>query len=106
MSLFYRAVGVNAWYESAIVLYEGMPAATATPTTPTPATLVDHTIAAVHVVRGEIIADFKTESFTIQKDGHYFVAFYSGSYDRNGEGGDIQASVTIDKVSVSTPPYE
>lgn len=91
MSLFYRAKGGRNWYEAAIVLYIGTPPAT-----------TDHPIADVHVVRGEIIADFKTESFTIQNDGHYFMAFYAGSYNQNGGENDIEASMTIGEVSIST----
>jgi hypothetical protein len=111
MSLFYRAEGATynyetqqgivediIYYESAIVLYGGTP----------PATPV-HAISDVHVVRGESIANFKTETFEIPSDGIYFVAFYSGSYDRTGAGvaefgiPDIEASMYVGEVSVSTP---
>jgi hypothetical protein len=88
--LFYRAQGGGDWYEAAIVLYQGTP----------PATL-GHTIIDEHVIRGSIIADFKVESFTIPADGTYFVAFYSGSYDRTG-GTILGASMQVEGFSVST----
>ena len=108
MSLFYRAEGATVYqeteqgivesllyYESAIVLYEGAPPATN-----------EHTIAAVHVVRGFTIAEFKTKAFEIEENGTYFVAFYSGSYDQSSGdqvGADIRASMVVGEVSVSTP---
>ena len=81
--LLYRANGngVNSWYEAAIVLYKGTPPAAGT--LPATGTL---DIADVRVVRGESIADLKTESFEIPAKGIYFVAFYAGSYDVNGNG--------------------
>ncbi len=90
MILFYRAEGSsgNYWYEAAIVLYEGAPPATTT-----------HTIADAHVVRGRNIANFNTETFEIPSDGTYFVAFYAGSYDRNGNN-SLAASMTVDEVRV------
>jgi hypothetical protein len=90
MSFSYRAQGGGDWYEAAIVLYQGTP----------PATL-EHTIVDVHVIRGSIITDFKMESFTIPADGTYFVAFYSGSYDRTG-GAILGASMQVKGFSVST----
>ena len=83
MSLFYRA---SAWYEAAIVLYKG-------------SSLADYAIADVRVVRGRRIANFKTESFEIPAKGIYFVAFYAGSYDVNGDG-FTAASLTFGEVRV------
>ena len=88
--LFYRANGLgnNSWYEAAIVLYKGTPPAS-----------FDSVIVDVLVVRGESIADLKTESFTIQANGDYFVAFYAGSYDRFGNG-QLGAQFEVDEVRV------
>ena len=90
-SLFYRAPAGVDWYEAAIILYEGTPPATLT-----------HVIADVRVVRGESIANFKTEYFEIDATGNYFVAFFAGSYDRTG-GRILGATMTVGEVSVSTP---
>ena len=54
----------------------------------------------MHIVRGRNIANFETEYFEIDEDGTYFVAFYAGSYDRNGSGGDIGAFVEVREVRV------
>ena len=102
--MFYRAEGATQYqetrsggfnnlyyYESAIVLYQGTPPATN-----------QHTIAAVNVVRGFTIAEFKTETFEIAENGTYFVAFYSGSYNQPGVG-YVEASMVVGEVSVSTP---
>ena len=93
MSLFYRAEGVgdNSWYEAAIVLYKEGPDDTLM--------IVD-----VHVVRGHSIANFKTESFTIEEGGggDHIVGFYAGSYDRNGDG-SIGASLTVGEVMIPAP---
>ena len=94
--LFYRANGLgnNSWYEAAIVLYKGTPPAAGT----LPATWTLG-IADVRVVRGESIADLKTESFEVPANGDYFVAFYAGSYKRRGNS-NFGASLTVSEVRV------
>ena len=83
-------MGGEDWYEAAIVLYQGTPPATAG------STIVD-----AHVVRGQNIAQYKTESFTIPANGTYFVGFLLASYDQTGGtllGADMQVtgfSVTL-----------
>jgi hypothetical protein len=83
-------MGSGDWYEAAIVLYQDTPPATAG------TTIVD-----AHVIRGYAIAAYKTESFTIQADGTYFVGFYLASYDQTG-GTVLGASMQVTGFSISS----
>jgi hypothetical protein len=97
MSLFYRTSGTRSFSEVAIVLYQGTrPAITGTNA---------HTIVDVHIVRGQSRSvNFRRGHFTIPNDETYFVAFYSGFYDRGGNGvGFREAIMIVDAVIVSTP---
>ena len=92
MSLFHRAKAVSDWYEAAIVLFRRRIEGDTT----------IFTIVAVRVVRGNSIADFKTERFEIPSLGNYVVAFFAGSYDQTG-GTVFGNTMTVGEVSVSTP---
>jgi hypothetical protein len=82
-------MGGSDWYKAAIVLYQGTAPATAG------STIVD-----AHVIRGQSIAQYKTESFTIPSDGTYFVAFFLASYDLSGLTA-LGASMEVTGFSVS-----
>jgi hypothetical protein len=75
MTIQYRAIGGEDWYESAIVLYRGSPPVTES------TTVVDAII-----VRGRSMSAFTSHTFTIPTAGNYYVAFYTASYDRTGDG--------------------
>jgi len=83
-SYTYRAIGGSDWYEAAIVLFRGTP----------PARIGESVAVEVRVVRGESIGEFITESFQIPSAGNYFLAFFTGSYDRTG-GGALGASMEV-----------
>ena len=68
-----------------------------------PARIGVHVVDQVRVVRGESIADFKTESFNINEDGDYFMAFFTGSYDRSG-GGALGAQMELIAFSYKIDP--
>jgi hypothetical protein len=67
----FKANSGKDWFESGIGLYKGE--------VPGSGTLVD-----VKFIRGHMIHDYINDKFTIYQGGHYYLTFYSGTFDRTG----------------------
>ena len=75
VSIDYSANGGGDWYECLLVVFKGSPLAT-----------TGTEVVATKLIRGDVIANTITDSFTLPSGGTYFVAFFTGSYDESSGG--------------------